>query len=150
MSAWPSLRKRLIHHHFRASWALLRGPGCRCGCGPANAGLAGWRGSAPGVYFARLYPDPRVPMSDLPVSLSSAVPLAGARAEGEAEMTTGTQRAGLAAARVGAGGVRQRLRDYVTLTKPRIISLLLVTTVVPMVIAARGWPALDAVLWTML
>jgi heme o synthase len=34
--------------------------------------------------------------------------------------------------------VVQRLRDYVTLTKPRIISLLLVTTLAPMIIAARG------------
>ena len=89
-------------------------------------------------------------MSDLPVSAPSTVPLAGVREEVEGEMTTGTQRAGLAAARVGTSGVRQRLRDYVTLTKPRIISLLLVTTFVPMVIAVRGWPALDTVLWTML
>ena len=65
-------------------------------------------------------------------------------------MTTGTQRAGISAFLGGRGGVRQRLRDYVTLTKPRIISLLLVTTVAPMVIAARGWPGTAAVLWTML
>ena len=58
-------------------------------------------------------------------------------------MTTATERAGLAGSAREAGGVRQRLRDYVTLTKPRIISLLLVTTFAPMVIAARGWP--DAV-----
>jgi heme o synthase len=64
-------------------------------------------------------------------------------------MTTGTQRAGLAAARGGAGGVRQRVRDYVTLTKPRIISLLLVTTWAPMVIALRGWPDGWTLLWTM-
>jgi protoheme IX farnesyltransferase len=78
--------------------------------------------------------------------------LAGAApaADGEMAMTTGTQRAGIAAAaRPGSGGVAQRLRDYVTLTKPRIISLLLVTTVAPMVIAARGWPGGWAVLWTM-
>jgi heme o synthase len=56
-------------------------------------------------------------------------------------MTTGTERAGRAAAeRTSAGGLRQRLSDYVTLTKPRIISLLLVTTVAPMVLAVRGWP----------
>ena len=65
-------------------------------------------------------------------------------------MTTATQRAGLAAARSGSGGFRQRLRDYITLTKPRIISLLLVTTLAPMVIAAHGWPGTDTVLWTML
>jgi heme o synthase len=71
--------------------------------------------------------------------------------ESDAGMTTGTQRAGLAAARAAvSGGVRQRLRDYVTLTKPRIISLLLVTTLAPMVIAARGWPDGTLVLWTMI
>ena len=67
------------------------------------------------------------------------------------QMTTGTQRAGLraAAAPPVAGSLRQRLRDYVTLTKPRIISLLLVTTLAPMVIAARGWPSGWTILWTM-
>ena len=33
-------------------------------------------------------------------------------------------------------------RDYVTLTKPRVISLLLLTTIGAMFIAARGWPGL--------
>ena len=65
-------------------------------------------------------------------------------------MTTATQRAGRAARDGGAGGARQRLRDYVTLTKPRIISLLLVTTWAPMVIALRGWPDGWTLLWTML
>jgi protoheme IX farnesyltransferase len=63
-------------------------------------------------------------------------------------MTTATQRAGLAA-QGRSWGVRQRLRDYVTLTKPRIISLLLVTTLAPMIIAVRGWPDSWTVLWTM-
>ncbi|HEU4994328.1 MAG TPA: heme o synthase [Gemmatimonadaceae bacterium] len=36
--------------------------------------------------------------------------------------------------------VRKLLRDFVTLTKPRIISLLLVTTIAPMFVAGRpGW-----------
>src|SRR5690606_13718108 len=39
------------------------------------------------------------------------------------------------------------LRDFVTLTKPRIISLLLVTTVAPMFITDRGIPPLSLVLW---
>lgn len=65
-------------------------------------------------------------------------------------MTTGTERAGLRASQVRqSGGVGQRLRDYVTLTKPRIISLLLVTTLVPMIVAVRGWPDSWTVLWTM-
>ena len=68
----------------------------------------------------------------------------------DAGMTTATQRAGIAAQRRGGSGVPQLLRDYVTLTKPRIISLLLVTTVTPMFIALRGWPSLAVVLWTML
>ncbi|MGH9059641.1 MAG: heme o synthase, partial [Acidimicrobiales bacterium] len=39
----------------------------------------------------------------------------------------------------------QRLRGFVALTKPRIIELLLVTTLPTMVVAARGWPA-----WTLM
>ena len=42
------------------------------------------------------------------------------------------------------------VRDYVALTKPRIISLLLVTTVATMVAADPSGLALSAVLWTML
>ena len=63
-------------------------------------------------------------------------------------MSTSTERWGRSA-RAG-GGVRQLLRDYVTLTKPTIISLLLVTTVVPMIIALRGWPPFSLVAWTLL
>jgi protoheme IX farnesyltransferase len=67
----------------------------------------------------------------------------------ETPLTTATHRAGIAA-RGAAGGVRQRARDYVTLTKPRIISLLLVTTWAPMVIALRGLPPAATLFWTML
>src|SRR6185295_16447470 len=42
------------------------------------------------------------------------------------------------------------LRDYLTLTKPRIITLLLVTTVATMFVADPSGPALATVLWTML
>ena len=41
-----------------------------------------------------------------------------------------------------AAGVRSRVRAYVALTKPRIVELLLVTTVPSMVVAARGLPSL--------
>jgi protoheme IX farnesyltransferase len=41
-------------------------------------------------------------------------------------------------------------RDYVSLTKPRIISLLLVTTVAAMFVADPSGPALELILWTML
>ncbi|MER3452978.1 MAG: protoheme IX farnesyltransferase [Acidimicrobiia bacterium] len=44
---------------------------------------------------------------------------------------------------------RGRLRAYVALTKPRIIELLLVTTVPTMVVAARGWPSTGLVLATL-
>jgi protoheme IX farnesyltransferase len=43
-------------------------------------------------------------------------------------------------------GARALLRDFVTLTKPRIISLLLVTTIAPMFVAGRpGWELVLAV-----
>lgn len=67
-----------------------------------------------------------------------------------AARATATHRAGLRAQASPASALRQRLRDYVTLTKPHIISLLLVTTVCPMVVAAGGWPGSALVLWTML
>lgn len=49
------------------------------------------------------------------------------------------------AARRAPGPLRARLGAYVALTKPRIIELLLVTTVPAMMLAARGWPS-----WTLL
>jgi protoheme IX farnesyltransferase len=42
----------------------------------------------------------------------------------------------------------RRLRAYVALTKPRIIELLLVTTVPAMLVAAEGWPDTMLVVWT--
>ncbi|MCB0829358.1 MAG: heme o synthase [Solirubrobacterales bacterium] len=42
------------------------------------------------------------------------------------------------------------VRDYVSLTKPRIISLLLLTTVATMFVADPSGPALSTILWTML
>jgi heme o synthase len=41
-------------------------------------------------------------------------------------------------------------RDYVSLTKPRIISLLLLTTVATMFVADPSGPSLSLILWTML
>jgi heme o synthase len=46
--------------------------------------------------------------------------------------------------------LRERVSAYVALTKPRIIELLLVTTVPAMFLAARGVPRLDLVFWTLL
>ncbi|MEI5676356.1 MULTISPECIES: heme o synthase [unclassified Nocardioides] len=54
----------------------------------------------------------------------------------------------------GEPGARASFRDvvmaYVGLTKPRVIELLLLTTVPVMFYAARGVPDLDAVVWTVL
>jgi protoheme IX farnesyltransferase len=44
----------------------------------------------------------------------------------------------------------QKIAAYVALTKPRIIELLLVTTVPSMIVAARGFPRMSLVLWTLL
>ncbi len=56
-----------------------------------------------------------------------------------------------------AGGVRltessalTTVRDYITLTKPRIISLLLLTTVATMIVAKGAFPAISTLAWTML
>ncbi len=42
------------------------------------------------------------------------------------------------------------VRDYIALTKPRIISLLLLTTVATMIVADGSFPAISTLLWTML
>ncbi|MDX2120486.1 MAG: heme o synthase [Gemmatimonadota bacterium] len=47
-------------------------------------------------------------------------------------------------------GLQGILADLVTLTKPRIISLLLLTTVAPMFITGKGLPAPALVLWVLL
>lgn len=46
--------------------------------------------------------------------------------------------------------VRLAISDYVALTKPRIISLLLVTTLVPMFLAGPSAPSAKLILWTLL
>ena len=50
----------------------------------------------------------------------------------------------------GRAARAQVLRDYLALTKPRIISLLLITTVATMFVADPSGPALATILWTML
>ena len=49
-----------------------------------------------------------------------------------------------------ARAVAAHVGDYVSLTKPRIIALLLVTTVATMFVADPAGPSLSVVLWTML
>ena len=46
--------------------------------------------------------------------------------------------------------MRQRLSDYVTLTKPGVMVLLLVTTFCGMLVAERGMPSWSLVWWTLL
>jgi protoheme IX farnesyltransferase len=48
------------------------------------------------------------------------------------------------------GGWRGVIEDYYELTKPRIIFLLLLTTIAAMLMAARGLPPLHIVFWTLL
>jgi protoheme IX farnesyltransferase len=52
--------------------------------------------------------------------------------------------------RARQGSLGQVIRDYVSLTKPRIISLLLLTTVATMFVADPSGPALSVIAWTML
>jgi protoheme IX farnesyltransferase len=47
-------------------------------------------------------------------------------------------------------GLRATVTAYVALTKPRIIELLLVTTVPTMIVAARGMPSVWLMVWTVL
>ena len=55
-----------------------------------------------------------------------------------------------AASRSAARSAVALTRDYVALTKPRIISLLLLTTVATMFVADPAGPPLSTILWTML
>jgi protoheme IX farnesyltransferase len=48
------------------------------------------------------------------------------------------------------GTIRDSVRAYIALTKPRIIELLLVTTVPAMVLAQRGVPSVGLIWWTLL
>src|SRR6185312_14016832 len=51
---------------------------------------------------------------------------------------------------LAATGWRAVLTDYLELTKPRIIVLLLVTTLAAMLMAARGIPPFALTIWTLL
>src|SRR4051812_43366448 len=73
-------------------------------------------------------------------------------------VTDPTRRPGGEAVSVTPGDARARTmrtaigvaNDYVTLTKPRIISLLLLTCVATMFVADPGGPAISTILWTCL
>jgi len=55
----------------------------------------------------------------------------------------------LAGAVQGGSSLGQAVRDYIALTKPRVMSLLLFTTLAAMLIAARGLPPLPLIWWTL-
>ena len=46
--------------------------------------------------------------------------------------------------------VKQRMRDFLTLTKPIVVLLLLVTTYAGMVVGGKAWPSLSLTFWTLL
>jgi len=46
--------------------------------------------------------------------------------------------------------IRQRLRDFLTLTKPIVVVLLLVTTYAGMVVGGKAWPSFSLTFWTLL
>jgi len=55
-----------------------------------------------------------------------------------------------AGVRISESSALATVRDYITLTKPRIISLLLLTTVATMIVAKGAFPSVSTLLWTML
>lgn len=71
-------------------------------------------------------------------------------AVGSSDRATGQGSEAAAKARQGAQGAMQTVRDYLALTKPRVISLLLLTTVASMFVADPAGPALSTILWTVL
>jgi protoheme IX farnesyltransferase len=46
--------------------------------------------------------------------------------------------------------IKQRARDFLTLTKPIVVLLLLVTTYAGMVVGGKAWPSLSLTFWTLL
>jgi heme o synthase len=76
--------------------------------------------------------------------------VAGGAAEGTVRDGAAAPPAPAPRSRPAARALSDSLRDYLALTKPRIISLLLVTTVATMFVADPSGPALAAILWTML
>jgi len=88
------------------------------------------------------------------MTFESATETAHAPADAELPVA-GSNGGAIAVPRPSAAGLRDRdavalLRDYVALTKPRIISLLLLTTVAAMFVADPAGPSLSTILWTML
>ena len=67
-------------------------------------------------------------------------------------LTAESSGSGAAASRHGGrsgSAAASRVRAYFLLTKPRVVELLLITTVPAMVVAARGWPSIGLILATL-
>lgn len=76
----------------------------------------------------------------------------GSRPLVPSRLTPAVNKKGLPGALPGHGVATthpSKWRAYVALTKPRIIELLLITTVPTMVLAERGWPSTALVVWTL-
>ncbi len=80
------------------------------------------------------------PVPAVPEATATSAPDAAAAGSGTPAANAGTS---------AIVGWRQRTRAYVALTKPRIIELLLVTTVPAMIVAQRGIPPLWLIFWTL-
>ncbi len=85
-----------------------------------------------------------------PVGTPSERALRGRDPEAEAPATTEDAAVEAPEAEAGERGLLGTARDYFALTKPRIISLLLWTTVMTMIVAKPQGLALSTVLWTCL
>src|SRR5690349_5574241 len=105
-------------------------------------GRPGRRNSWP---FILRFPAVRVPSAHV-LPRFSTVSHVGPNAAASARPSTGDPGAAAEAAKTW----RDVVAAYVGLTKPRVIELLLLTTVPVMFYAARGVPDLDLVVWTVL
>ena len=84
----------------------------------------------------------------LPVTAARSVPLRPDRPANLSQVVSNLGTLSAGSVRPGPGHLA-RLAAFVALTKPRIIELLLITTVPTMFVAARGWPSPGLVLATL-
>ena len=112
---------------------------------PRDSARAGRSAASGGLRQRGTRPRPRPPDDDGERDQHhrprGAPAVDGATAEGAGLPLTGAVR---------RRGARDVLRDYLALTKPRIISLLLITTVATMFVADPSGPASPTILWTIL
>jgi heme o synthase len=83
------------------------------------------------------------------VAFFEARRVTGSTSRGDPERAAGDTSGSAHGPGKAPAGLRDRVGAYVALTKPRIIELLLVTTLPAMVLAARGIPPLELVFWVL-